>query len=96
MRIINYQHARYHCPTVNIDQVFGLLSAEQQNKYKAEFKQSGGKPARLPIIDVRAGGYFKVLGKGKLDMPFILRTRFVSRVAERKLREIGGAVELAA
>jgi ribosomal protein L15 len=38
----------------------------------------------------------KQLGKGRLDRPFIVKTRFVSRLAEQKIKEAGGVIKLVA
>lgn len=50
-----------------------------------------------PVIDTLAAGYGKVLGKGRLpNVPVIVKARFVSALAEKKIREVGGVVELVA
>lgn len=36
------------------------------------------------------------LGKGRVAKPFIVKARFVSRLAEQKIREAGGVVKLVA
>jgi ribosomal protein L15 len=36
------------------------------------------------------------LGKGRLDRPFIVKTRFVSKLAEQKIKEAGGVIKLVA
>jgi len=42
-------------------------------------------------------GYAKVLGKGRLpEIPLVVRARFVSALAEKKIKEAGGIVELVA
>jgi len=42
-------------------------------------------------------GYFKVLGKGHLPkQPVIVKARFFSRVAEQKIKSVGGACVLVA
>lgn len=49
------------------------------------------------VIDVTKYGLSKVLGKGQLPaQPVVVRARFVSKLAERKIREVGGAVQLIA
>jgi large subunit ribosomal protein L27Ae len=52
----------------------------------------------VPVIDTLSHGYGKVLGKGRLpsDKPLIVKARFVSRRAERKINEAGGIVKLVA
>jgi large subunit ribosomal protein L27Ae len=50
-----------------------------------------------PVIDVTQHGYFKVLGKGDLPkQPLVVRAKFISKLAERKIKEAGGAVQLVA
>ena len=39
----------------------------------------------------------KVLGKGQLpEQPVVVRARFVSKLAEWKIKEVGGVVQLVA
>ena len=50
-----------------------------------------------PVIDVTKHGIFKVLGKGALpEQPFVVRAKFVSKLAEKKIKAVGGAVQLIA
>ena len=49
------------------------------------------------MIDVTNHGIFKVLGKGTLpSQPLVVRAKFVSKLAEQKIKEVGGAVQLVA
>lgn len=49
------------------------------------------------MIDVTKFGIFKVLGKGQLpEQPLLVKAKFVSKLAERKIKEVGGAVQLVA
>jgi large subunit ribosomal protein L27Ae len=66
----------------------------------------------VPVLDLTHLGKFKLvrcslstsyrveltnkLGKGRLDRPFIVKTRFVSRLAEQKIKEAGGVIKLVA
>ncbi len=60
---------------------------------EAAAKNSG----EAPVIDVTKHGIFKVLGKGELPaQPVLVRCKFVSKLAEAKIKEVGGAVELVA
>jgi hypothetical protein len=46
---------------------------------------------------LRAQGYFKVLGKGRLpEQPVIVKAKFFSRIAEQKIRKAGGVCVLTA
>ncbi|KAK4480152.1 hypothetical protein RD792_013211 [Penstemon davidsonii] len=68
-------------------------------------KHPGGREVRdkaskdnVPLVDVTQFGYFKVLGKGLLppDQPVVVKAKLVSKVAEKKIKEAGGAVLLTA
>lgn len=42
-------------------------------------------------------GYFKLLGKGALpEQPVVVKAKFVSKLAEKKIKAVGGAVVLTA
>ena len=47
-------------------------------------------------MDLTSRGIFKVLGKGFITKPCIVKARFVSRIAEKKLKAVGGAVVVTA
>ena len=49
-----------HCPVINIDRVWSLVTEETRKKY------ADGKAGLVPVIDVTKAGFFKVLGKGRL------------------------------
>lgn len=52
---------------------------------------------QAPVIDVTKFGVFKVLRKGQLpEQPLLVKAKFVSKLAERKIKKIGGAVQLVA
>jgi hypothetical protein len=53
--------------------------------------------AQAPVIDVTQHGIFKVLGKGQLPaQPVVVKAKFFSKLAERKIKEVGGACVLTA
>lgn len=57
-------------------------------------KAAGGKAL---VLDVNAQGITKVLGKGLIpELPIIIKARYVSKLAEEKIRAAGGAVILTA
>jgi large subunit ribosomal protein L27Ae len=77
-------------PTVNVDNLWHLLGAEALAKAQAS-------KGEAPVIDVTDHGYFKVLGKGLLPkLPIVVKARFVSAIAEKKIKAAGGAVILTA
>ena len=50
-----------------------------------------------PVLDLLAFGYSKVLGKGRLpEVPIVVRARYFSAEAEKKIKEAGGVVQLVA
>ena len=79
-----------HCPVINLDKIWNLVGEEARLKAAAE----KGKAA---VIDVTDYGIFKVLGKGQLpNQPLLVKARFISKLAESKIKAVGGAVELVA
>lgn len=73
-------------------QLWSLVPIEKRDEYLAEKK---GDTA--PVLDLLPLGYSKVLGKGRIpDIPMVVRARYFSREAERKIKEAGGVVELVA
>lgn len=49
------------------------------------------------MFDLLPLGYSKVLGKGRLpEIPIVVRARYVSKQAEKKIKEAGGVIELVA
>ena len=58
---------------------------------------SGKKTDTAPVLDLLPLGYSKVLGKGRVpEIPIVVRARFFSKEAERKIKEAGGIIELVA
>ncbi|KAG7289505.1 60S ribosomal protein L28 [Staphylotrichum longicolle] len=79
-------------PTINIEKLWSLVPAEAREKYV-----SGAKTDSAPVIDLLSHGYAKLLGKGRLpEIPVVVRARYVSAEAERKVTEAGGVIELVA
>ena len=76
MRHFHYTQNQYWCPVINVDKLWTLVPKEE----KEGLKESSDI---VPVIDVVACGYAKVLGKGQLPkLPFIVKARFVSERAE--------------
>ncbi|CAB4008220.1 ribosomal L27a [Paramuricea clavata] len=91
MRYFHLTRNKYHCPTINLDKLWSLVSEQTRENYK---KKTDG-PA--PVIDVVRAGYYKVLGKGLLPkQPVIVKAKFFSRKAEEKIKNVGGACVLVA
>jgi len=89
MRHFHYTKNKHHCPTINIDRVWTLVSEQTRKNYEGKDK--------APVIDVTKAGFFKVLGKGVLPkQPVVVRAKFFSRRAEEKIKAVGGACILTA
>ena len=89
----NYQGSRkapQYCPHLNLEELWTLVAPEARKQY-AEAKD------QVPIIDVTKFGYHKVLGKGQLpSQPVVVKAKFFSKIAERKIKAVGGACLLTA
>jgi large subunit ribosomal protein L27Ae len=91
MRHFHLTRNKYHCPVVNLDKLWALAGGD------AARAAAGKDAANARVIDVTQHGYFKVLGKGELPaLPIVVRAKFVSKLAEAKIKAAGGAVELIA
>ena len=79
-------------PVTNVENLWGLLSESAFEHYS---KNKGGK---VPVVDATKAGFFKVCGKGELpaDMPLIVKARYFSADAEKKIKAAGGACVLVA
>jgi large subunit ribosomal protein L27Ae len=73
-------------------QLWSLVPAEKRDEYL-----SSNKKDTVPVLDLLPLGYSKVLGKGRIpEIPLVVRARWFSKEAERKITEAGGVVELVA
>ena len=73
-------------------QLWALVPQETRDAY-----MSGQKKDTAPVLDLLPLGYSKVLGKGRIpEIPLVVRARYFSKEAERKIKEAGGVVELTA
>jgi large subunit ribosomal protein L27Ae len=92
MRHFHLKRNTKFCSTINVDKLWSLIGEEVYEKAKAE-----PEAAEVPVLDVTKLGYFKVLGKGLLPkIPMIVKAKFFSLDAEKKIREAGGACVLTA
>jgi large subunit ribosomal protein L27Ae len=90
MRTFHLKRHLAHCPTINVDRLWSLLPEGEYEKAKAGSDQT-------PVLDVTKLGYFKVLGKGALpSIPIVVKARYFSKDAEKKIRSAGGAAILTA
>ncbi|XP_009377153.2 60S ribosomal protein L27a-3-like [Pyrus x bretschneideri] len=92
MRYFHRLRNKFHCPIVNLDKLWSLVPQEVKDKAATA---KGGSEA--PLLDVTQFGYFKVLGKGVLpSQPLVVKAKLISKTAEKKIKEAGGAVVLTA
>ncbi|KAI9040495.1 DNA helicase [Aspergillus affinis] len=92
MRYFHKTQQQFWKPTINLDKLWTLVPAEKREAYL-----SGQKTDTAPVIDLLPLGYSKVLGKGRIpEVPVVVRARYFSRDAEKKIKEAGGVVELVA
>ena len=76
---------------MNLDKLWSLVGPEVFEAAKAS------KDGKAPLIDITQSGYFKLLGKGVLpDVPVIVKAKFFSKLAEEKIKAVGGACLLTA
>lgn len=81
---------KLHKPTVNIDKLWSLVTEGTRNTY-------ANNKDRVAVIDVTKAGYSKVLGKGMLPkQPVVIKAKWFSKIAERKIKAVGGACVLIA
>ncbi|KAG9037791.1 60S ribosomal protein L28 [Tulasnella sp. JGI-2019a] len=76
-------------PVINVEKLWTLVPKEEMAKHKPDSNV-------VPVIDTLRHGFGKVLGKGTLTHPFIVKARFVSEKAEQKIKDAGGVVSLVA
>ncbi|CDJ56132.1 ribosomal protein L22, putative [Eimeria maxima] len=89
MRHFHLLRNQYHCPVINVDRLWSLLSPNTLQQAKT------GNNGKAFVLDCTKAGYFKVLGKGQLPkLPLIVRARFFSKLAEKKIKEAGGVCVL--
>lgn len=90
MRHFHLKRNLSHCPTVNVDRLWSMMPEGVYEKAK-----SGSD--LTPVIDVTKLGYFKVLGKGALPkLPLVVKAKYFSKDAEKKIKSAGGACILTA
>ncbi len=89
MRYFHKSTNKYYCPIVNVDKLWSLVPEAVRKKVDGE--------KSAPLLDVTQHGFFKVLGKGDLpEQPMVVKAKFFSKLAEKKIKEAGGAVVLTA
>ncbi|KAJ2718802.1 60S ribosomal protein L28 [Coemansia sp. Benny D115] len=90
MRYFHKTNNKFWRPAVNVNKLWSLVDDESRAK-ALENKELA------PVVDLIRHGYAKVLGNGSLpNRPIIVKARYVSSIAEKKIKASGGAVVLSA
>lgn len=89
MRRYHEKKNLYFCPTIAVEKLWTLVPREVLDEAKK------GDGSKAPVIDVTNHGFFKVLGNGNLPKaPLVVKAKFFSAGAEKKIKEAGGACVL--
>ena len=89
MREFHLKKNLYYKPSINLDRIWSLVPSE--------IKQQAKTSKDALTIDVTKFGYHKVLGKGVLPkVPIVIKAKFFSRIAEKRVKSAGGACVLIA
>ena len=90
IRVFRLHKNREFSESINLDKLWTLLSEEARTKFMND-------KTKAPVIDVTKAGYTKVIGRGRLpNVPVVVKSKFFSEIAERRIRAIGGACVLTA
>ena len=89
MRQFRFTKSRDFMKALNVNQLWQLLGDEVLDQARNE------KGEKAPVLDLTQHGYGKVLGKGEIpNLPIVVKARFFSKVAEEKIKSVGGACVL--
>ena len=92
MRTFHLKKGSTYCPTVNVERLWSLVPESVYDDSK-----NNENDGTTPVIDVTKLGYFKVLGKGHLPkIPLVVKAKYFSLDAEKKIKAAGGACILTA
>ncbi|KAH8167441.1 hypothetical protein CIB48_g814 [Xylaria polymorpha] len=88
---------RSACATSTCNETTNGTPIVNLDKVKSPIPGPGPARTQPPVVDLLNLGYTKLLGKGRLpQFPIVIRARYVSKLAEQKIIEAGGVIELAA
>lgn len=91
MRYFHKTMNKFHCPVVNLDKIWSLEGGD------AAIEAAKAQAGKARVIDVTKHGFFKVLGKGGLpQVPVVVKAKFFSKLAEERIKAVGGACVLVA
>lgn len=73
MRHFHLNREAMYCPTMNLDEVWSLVPSEVR-------EEAAKDTTKAPMIDLTQHGVFKLLGRGHIDRPIIVKTKFISSI----------------
>jgi large subunit ribosomal protein L27Ae len=92
MRHFHLVKNRSFRPVANLDQLWHLIGEQ-----KLADAQAGKFKGQAIVVDMTDHGIYKLLGKGRIPkVPLVVKARYFSSLAERKIKEAGGVCELTA
>ena len=79
MRVFHLKKNLHFRPIINLDKILSLIPKDVIEKAKNTKDQT-------LTIDVTKFGFYKVLGKGELPIPVIVKAKFFSKEAEQRIK----------
>ena len=73
MRHFHLNREAEFCPTMNLDELWSLVPTEAQ-------EQAAKDTSKAPVVDLTQHGVFKLLGRGRINRPIVVKTKFVSSI----------------
>ena len=90
IRVFRWHKNRDWSTGINLDRLWPLLTEQHRERAMKD-------TSKAVTIDVTKAGYEKVLGRGRLpNVPVIVKAKYFSKGAERRIRAVGGACVLTA
>ena len=88
MRYFHKSKQKFFCPTINVEKLWTLVSPQTR---------TSAPKGKAPVIDCVRAGIYKVLGAGELpNQPVVVKAKFFSKEAQKKIQAVGGACVLVA
>jgi large subunit ribosomal protein L27Ae len=90
MRHFHLQRNHEWKPILNIDKLVTLIPEEHREKY------TDASSSTVPVLNLLDHGFAKLLGKGRISFSVVVRARYVSAEAEKKITDAGDVIQLVA
>merc|ERR1712125_174336 len=88
MRHFHVLKNRKFTPILNLNKLFNVAGTEFYDAAK------GAQAGKAPVIHLISLGYFKLLGTGAIDVPVVVKAKYFSKLAQRKLKLLVELVSL--